>query len=215
MTTTPGPPEWLRDLAARVETIGTEQLSRFPIPADGGRPSAVLMLFGDGPRGTDLLLIQRSRSSRSHAGQPAFPGGATDPVDSDAVATALREAHEETGLDPSGVDVLAQLPGVPVPVSGFVVTPILGWWRRPSEVYAADPAEVESVARVPVADLIDPEFRVKVRHPSGYVGPGFDVAGMLVWGFTGVLLERLLELAGLLTVPSDGTSERVVDLQQW
>jgi len=70
------------------------------------------------------------------------------------------------------------------------------------------------VARVPVVDLINEELRVKVRHPSGYVGPGFDVAGMLVWGFTGVLLERLLELAGLLQAQPEGTG-RVVDLHQW
>jgi 8-oxo-dGTP pyrophosphatase MutT (NUDIX family) len=172
------------------------------------------MLFGEGDRGTDLLLIQRSRASRSHAGQPAFPGGTTDPGDVDAIATALREAQEETGLDPTGVDVLAQLPGVPVPVSGFVVTPVLGWWREPSPVHPADVDEVESVARVPVADLINPELRVKVRHPSGYVGPGFDVAGMLVWGFTGVLLDRLLELAGLVEPRADDAG-RLVDLDHW
>lgn len=194
--------------------MATAELSRFPLPEDGGRPSAVLILFGDGPAGTDLLLIQRSRTMRSHAGQPAFPGGATDAEDADAAATALREAHEETGLDPSGVEVLAQLPGVPVPVSGFVVTPVLAWWREPSPVHAKEPAEVESVARVPVADLTNAELRVKVRHPSGYVGPGFEVGGMLVWGFTGVLLERLLELAGLLEPLSDGEG-RLVDLPQW
>ncbi len=131
------------------------------------------------------------------------------------MATALREAREETGLDPAGVDVLAQLPGVPVPVSGFVVTPVLGWWRDPSPVWAADLNEVESVARVPVADLINPELRVKVRHPSGYVGPAFDVAGMLVWGFTGVLLDRLLELAGLVEARTDDSDGRIVDLEHW
>lgn len=208
------PPEWLTDLAVRASNMATAELSRFPLPEDGGRPSAVLILFGDGPAGTDLLLIQRSRTMRSHAGQPAFPGGATDAEDADAAATALREAHEETGLDPSGVEVLAQLPGVPVPVSGFVVTPVLAWWREPSPVHAKEPAEVESVARVPVADLTNAELRVKVRHPSGYVGPGFEVGGMLVWGFTGVLLERLLELAGLLEPLSDGEG-RLVDLPQW
>ena len=66
----------------------------------------MLVLFGDGPDGPDLLLIERARDLRSHAGQPAFPGGAIDPGDVDAVGAALREAAEETGLDPAGVDVV-------------------------------------------------------------------------------------------------------------
>ena len=66
-----------------------------------------------------------------------------------------------------------------------------------------------SVHRVPIADLADPANRVRVQHPSGYVGPGFEVAGLLVWGFTGGLLERLLTLGGLAQ-PYDAT--RVVAL---
>ena len=78
---------------------------------DGGRPGAVLVLFGEDPdAGPDILLIERAHDMRSHAGQPAFPGGAVDDDDSGPVAAALREAVEETGLDPAGVDVLAELP---------------------------------------------------------------------------------------------------------
>ena len=80
-------------------------------PATGGRPSAVLVLFGDGPNGPDLLLIQRSDGLRLHAGQPAFPGGAIDAGDGGPVGAALREAAEEVGLDPGGVDVVGTLPG--------------------------------------------------------------------------------------------------------
>ena len=97
----------------------------------------------------DVLLIERAHDMRSHAGQPAFPGGRVDPTDVDVVATALREAEEETGLDPSGVEVVAVLPDLFIPPSGFVVTPVLGWWQRPSPVFAKDPAEVASVHRVP------------------------------------------------------------------
>ncbi|MBC8092471.1 MAG: CoA pyrophosphatase, partial [Pseudonocardia sp.] len=114
----------------------------------------------------------------------------------DAVATALREAEEETGLDPSGVLPLALLPDLFIPPSGFVVTPVLAEWERPTAVHAADPGETATVVRVPLATLADPVNRVQVGHPSGYVGPGFLVAGLLVWGFTGGLLSALLDLGG-------------------
>jgi len=157
----------------------------------------VLILFGQGPDGPDLLLIERAHTMRSHPGQPAFPGGAQDPQDDGPVAAALREAGEEVGLDPASVDVLGTLPAVWLPPSGFVVHPVLAWWRAPHAVHAVDPAEVAAVVRVPVAELIDPANRVQVTHPSGWVGPAFRVRGLLVWGFTAGLLDRLLELGGL------------------
>ena len=100
-------PAWLRELAAAAETMETSP--QLVPPATGGRASAVLVLFGDGPGGPDLLLIQRSEELRLHAGQPAFPGGAIDAGDGGPVGAALREAVEEVGLDPSGVDVVGHL----------------------------------------------------------------------------------------------------------
>jgi 8-oxo-dGTP pyrophosphatase MutT (NUDIX family) len=189
-------PEWFRPLVEAALRVRPEQLSRFLPPDEGGRGAAVLMLFGEGPRGADVLLIERAHDMRSHAGQVAFPGGAVDATDADAESAALREAQEETGLDPAGVDVLAHLPALFLPPSGYVVTPVLGWWRSPSPVHAVDRAEVASVHRVPLAELLEPGNRLSVRHPGGYVGPAFRVADLLVWGFTGGLLDRLLRLAG-------------------
>ena len=148
---------------------------------------------------------------RSHAGQPAFPGGAIDEGDADAAAAALREAQEETGLDPSGVLVFGALPDLWVPITGYVVSPILGWWREPSDVRAQDPAEVASVHRVPIADLANPANRCRVLHPSGYIGPGFQVEGMIVWGFTGGIIAGLLDRLGW-AVPWDDT--RLVPLPE-
>jgi 8-oxo-dGTP pyrophosphatase MutT (NUDIX family) len=141
-------------------------------------------------------VLQRAATLRNHAGQPAFPGGAADPGDVDAAATALREAQEEVDLDPSSVTVLAELPRLWIPVSDFVVTPVLAWWHRPHPVRPRDPAEVAHVARLPVAELVAPANRVRVRHPSGWVGPAFQVRGMLVWGFTAGVLAALLEMGG-------------------
>jgi 8-oxo-dGTP pyrophosphatase MutT (NUDIX family) len=189
-------PPWLTPLVDQVQRLTPQDVSRVGPPATGGRPGAVLMLFGETGGEPDVLIIERAHDMRSHAGQPAFPGGAVDPTDEGPVAAALREAHEETGLDPAGVDVLATLPPLWLPPSGFVVTPVLSWWRAPSPVGVRDPREVASVHRVPLAELLDPANRLSVRHPSGYVGPAFTVRGLLVWGFTGGLLARLFVVAG-------------------
>jgi 8-oxo-dGTP pyrophosphatase MutT (NUDIX family) len=192
------PHDWLERLARVPQVARPQDLSRFPVPESGGRPSAVLLLFGaDEESGPDVLLTQRSDTMRKHPGQVSFPGGAQDPTDSGPVAAALREAHEETGLDPSGVDVLGELPQLYLPPTGFVVTPVLAWWREPSPVKAVDPAEVAAVVRAPLEELLDPAHRATVRHPSGYVGPTFEVRGLFVWGFTAGLLSRVLALAGL------------------
>lgn len=196
----PALPRWLRPVVAALENITPQDLSSFLPPPEGGRPGAVLMLFGEGPDGHDLLIIERAHDMRSHAGQPAFPGGAVDDGDADAVAAAVREAQEETGLDPRGVTVFGTLPDLWLPPSGFVVTPVLAWWSTPSPVAAADPAEVASVHRIPIETLLDPRNRVEVRHPIGYVGPGFEVSGLLVWGFTAGVISRLFDAAGW-TVP--------------
>jgi 8-oxo-dGTP pyrophosphatase MutT (NUDIX family) len=165
-------------------------------PGGMARPSAVLVLFGDSPGGPDLLLVQRSPLLPRHAGQAAFPGGAIEPADDGPAGAALREAAEEVGVDPAGVQVLALLPELFIARSGFSVTPVLAWWRRPVPLIPALDGEVTSAARVSLADLADPANRLTVRHPSGTVGPAFRVHGMLVWGFTAALVDRLLALSG-------------------
>jgi 8-oxo-dGTP pyrophosphatase MutT (NUDIX family) len=197
-------PLWLLPLRASLDGVTSADLLRYApvLPPTGGRRSAVLILFADGPAGPDVLLIERSEQLRKHAGQPAFPGGASDPGDDGPADTALREAVEEVGLDRTGVRVVALLPELYLPPTGFVVTPVLGWWERPAPVRVVDTGEVARVERVPVAELVDPANRFVVRHPSGYVGPAFDVRGMVVWGFTAGLLDRVLELGGW-TAPWD------------
>lgn len=213
-----GYPEWFRPLADLTHTLPPGAFARWavrrPAPgtvtpraedgagpgsvaagAAGVRHSAVLMLFGDDP--ARVLLTRRAASLRSHAGQVAFPGGGIEPDDAGPEAAAVREAVEETGLDPAGVRVVGTLPTVHLWVSSWQVTPVLAWWQRPSAVGVVDPAEVEAVAEVPLEELLDPANRFSVAHPTGASGPAFRAGGLFVWGFTAMLLSELLALGGL------------------
>lgn len=189
-------PAWLRDVADGAADLDPRRLSRL-LPPEGGtaRRAAVLVLVADWDGADSVLLLQRSSRLRSHAGQVAFPGGSAEPGDADVVATALREAHEEAGVHPQGVEVLGTWPQLWIPVSDFAVTPVLGWWHEPQPVLA-DGTEMLTGALVGLADLADPAHRCTVTAPSGWRGPGFEVGDLFVWGFTAGLLDKLLTFGG-------------------
>jgi 8-oxo-dGTP pyrophosphatase MutT (NUDIX family) len=192
-------PPWLRPVQEAAAAITVHDLTRFQVPDDAeARVSAVLVLFGEGEHGPDVLLTERAHHMRSHPGQVSFPGGSLDPGE-DAVTAALREAQEETGLDPAGVEVFATLPDLWLPPSNFSVTPVLGWWREPSPLSVLSPDEVHAVYRVPVSELRDPAHRITVVGPSGWRSPGFLIGehhDVILWGFTGGIVARLFEYLG-------------------
>jgi 8-oxo-dGTP pyrophosphatase MutT (NUDIX family) len=211
-------PAWLATLSTAVANAGGLTDWATLRPGSGGRAAAVLSLVSEGPSGPEILFVERAATMRTHAGQIAFPGGAADPGDADLAATALREAHEETGVDLGGIEVLGSLPAAHVAVSGFDVTAVVGWWRTRSPVGVADPREVASVPVIPVADLVDPANRASVHHPSGYTGPAFEVQGLLIWGLTAHLVDGLLQLGGwarpwdptrMITIPDRYLRDRV------
>lgn len=213
-----------RALGARAQLISLVDGSTAPVApliegpaAAGSRAAAVLMLFGvldtlasdhdaradPVSRDLDVLLLARAATLRAHPGQVAFPGGRLDPGDDGPIGAALREAREETGLDPAGVEVLGVLDDIPLAFSQHLVTPVLGWWRHPSPVRVVDEAESADVFRAPVADLLDPANRgvtVIRRDGQEWRGPAFLVRHAsghhLVWGFTGLLLDGLFDRLG-------------------
>jgi 8-oxo-dGTP pyrophosphatase MutT (NUDIX family) len=172
------------------------------------REAAVLVLFS-GPRAgpvdgglpdeADLLLTVRASSLRHHAGQAAFPGGASDPTDDGAVATALREAYEETGIDVSRLHPLVVMERTFIAPSQFEVVPVLAYSPDPGPVAVVNEAETAIVSRVPVRAFINPDNRLMVyRGDLGqrWAGPAFLLNQMLVWGFTGQVISAVLDVAG-------------------
>ena len=200
-------PTWLSQVALRDDIAGHDWFAAYAPPPGVGRRSAVLMLFGpDAAGGEDVVLTERAHTLRAHPGQISFPGGRLDPQDDGSVAAALREAEEEVGLDPAGVDVLATFPDVYLAPSEHAVTPVLAWWPAPVPVGVVDEGEVARVVRVPVPDLLDPGHRFTAVF-GPYRGPAFEVGDLFVWGFTAMLLSSLFDLAHL-TDPWDAADER-------
>ena len=148
-----------------------------------------------------VLLTQRSAHLTDHPGQISFPGGRVEPTDADAAATALREAHEEIGLEPQFVDVLGAMPTYTTG-TGFIVTPIVGF-VRPGFAVKADPFEVAEVFEVPLSFLMNPANHQ--RHSIELAGApreflsmpwdGLDERGQprryFIWGATAAMLRNL------------------------
>jgi 8-oxo-dGTP pyrophosphatase MutT (NUDIX family) len=203
-------------------------VKRAALPAvNGPRTAAVLVLFGvlDSlpsdheaqaravSRDLDVLLLERAATLRTSPGDVAFPGGRVDPDDESPAFTALREAQEETGLDPTGVEILGTLDNIPLAFAQHVVAPVLAWWQHPSPIRVVDEAESAAVFRAPVADLLNPVNRgvtVIRRDGQEWRGPGFHVhhasGEHLVWGFTAMLLDGLFDRLGW-TEPWDDSHE--------
>lgn len=161
-------------------------------PTDA-RIAAGLLLLYPGPRGASIPLTVRASGLSRHAGQVSLPGGATDPGET-LTQAALREAHEEIGLDPAAVRILGELTPVHVLVSGFTLHPVVGLTHsRPSFRLAAH--EVETIVEVSIEDLKDASrIRQGTRTREGMAieYPYFDLMGHQVWGATAMILGEFI-----------------------
>ena len=158
------------------------------------RPAAVLAPIILGQNGYDLILTKRSSALKHHPGQIAFPGGKKEKTDVDLIDTALREAHEEIGLDPSFVDVIGTLPAHET-VTGYAVTPVIALVDGPF-VAVAEAGEVSEVFEVPLAHLMTPaNFHVEGRIWQGKIRRYYTIpfGPYYIWGATARILRGLAE----------------------
>ncbi len=166
-------------------------------PPDGPRPAAALVLLYERDGRPFLVLTLRAGLLPRHGGQVSFPGGVIEPGEAVASA-ALREAAEEIGIDPAEVRVIGALTPLHIPVSGFVVHPIVGIAARPPE-FRHQAAEVARVVEVPIDELVDPSRvhqTTRMRDDVVVDVPYFDLDGEQVWGATAMMLSELLCVMG-------------------
>ncbi len=193
----PGPPPpfvlgsapTLADVLAAVPPADGPLLPAFP----NARHSAVLIVLADGGHGPEVLLTRRSWELRNHRGEISFPGGRMDPGET-PVETALREAHEEVGLDPALVTVHGELEHLNTVVSRSYIVPKVATvsFRPPLTPHQA---EVERVFWLPLAELTRPDTYRSERwghHPLDHVLHFFELDDETVWGATARMLVDLL-----------------------
>lgn len=189
-------PEMFRDVA--------RDLQAAPL-----RDAAVLVPVVARASGPQLLLTRRNANLQTHAGQISFPGGSRDATDTDAVHTALREAHEEVGLAESAVEPLGTMP-LYTTITGFAVTPVVAL-VDPSAALRAQPGEVDEVFEVPLGFLMDPAHHQR-RSWTMPPAPGSDALGprtrhfyampwepepgrrYFIWGATAAMIRNLYRL---------------------
>ncbi len=171
-------------------------LARAMQPAPGVVPRAAAALLLLYPQEDDLWLPLTVRSGvlPLHRGEVSLPGGSTNPEDDGPVMTALREAQEEVGLDPAGVEVWGTLTPFYIPPSNFMLTPVVGFTPTPPLLHP-NPDEVETVFSVPLSRLFDPATIVEEEwtlYGMQVRVPFFALEGYKVWGATAIVISELL-----------------------
>jgi len=186
---------WIQDRLARPAPESARGLNDgFRLPGRDGAatPAAVLVPLVNRPEGLTLLLTQRSADLPDHPGQISFPGGRVEPGDRDDAAAALRETTEEVGLPSERVQVLGELAPYET-VTGYRVTPVVGWLEPPFDVHP-DPLEVAEVFEVPLAFVLEPGNQLRHFRMLGTLRRDYwaiPYGDRYIWGATAAMLMIL------------------------
>jgi 8-oxo-dGTP pyrophosphatase MutT (NUDIX family) len=188
-------------LALRDRLEPVERANAWKDPLEGyhltARRASVLLALFDQDYETSLIFIRRASTLRSHSGEIAFPGGSFEPTDDTRIITALREAQEEIGLEPSRAEVLGVMPPVFTVVSNFLITPVVAHLPGGPGTLQLQASEVAEVIFLPLKELADPA----IYHSEQWMRDGvphtvyfYDYGSYRIWGATARMLNALLEL---------------------
>ena len=182
------------DLRDRLQAVLLEPAAAAALEVHGGTDAAVLVpLFLNAGGELSVVLTRRRDDLRRHAGEISFPGGRQDPEDADLCATALREAQEEIGLEPDGVELVGALQPTPTIATGYAVYPFVGL-IEPGQTWRPAEAEVAEVLELTLRELRDGYARrPMLRRGIPFRTDTYVVDENLVWGATARMLADLFE----------------------
>ena len=184
-------------------------VKNFPrVPGKDARIAAVLVLLYPVKDSIHTVFMQRPEYDGVHGGQISFPGGKKEPDDENVIQTALREAFEETGVDPSKVKILGLLTPLFIPVSNMVVTPVLGWTDN-KPTFECQEEEVVFLIDAELNKFLDPSI-IKIK-PFDIRGEMinvkyFDYEGNTIWGATAMILQELLAIINRADIQPEATT---------
>ncbi|HLI06727.1 MAG TPA: CoA pyrophosphatase [Ktedonobacteraceae bacterium] len=175
----------------------SDMISAVMAQQPGVRPASVLVPLFVHEGQPALAFIRRSRELRSHSGEIAFPGGGAEAIDSSPIATALREAQEEIGLDPARAEILGMLSPLFTSVSNYLITPVVAFLPRGLGTLRLQESEVGELILVALAALADPAIfhsEEWVRRGQAHTVYFYDYGPYRIWGATARMVKTLLDL---------------------
>ncbi len=179
---------------AHFEMVPASRLNNPRKANSKSKKSAVLLMIYEKIKIPYIVLIIRAKGSNPHSGQISFPGGKYEKFDDSIVDTALREANEEIGVNIDNLKVIGQLTNIYIPVSDFIVYPIVAFHQGKLNL-KANKSEVSEILEVPISDFLDAKNKglAKVDARGTLIdAPVFNIQNKKIWGATAMILNEFI-----------------------